>query len=77
MATSGSAFRAMIRRYFPWTKKLENLPVCWQNMFPMPKTVWGIRTLEFNIQEYDDYDEMIQALQDREIDMIFYTGRNP
>ena len=33
--------------------------------------------LEFNIQEYNDYDEMIQALQEREIDMIFYTGRNP
>ena len=35
------------------------------------------QTLEFNIQEYDDYDEMLQALQEREIDMIFYTGRNP
>ena len=33
--------------------------------------------LKFNIQEYNDYDEMIQALQEREIDMIFYTGRNP
>lgn len=33
--------------------------------------------LEFNIQEYNDYDEMIQALQEREIDMIFYAGRNP
>ena len=35
------------------------------------------QTLEFNIQEYDDYNEMLQALQEREIDMIFYTGRNP
>ncbi|WP_368287008.1 transporter substrate-binding domain-containing protein [Coprococcus comes] len=37
----------------------------------------GNQKLEFNIQEYNDYDEMIQALQEREIDMIFYTGRNP
>ncbi len=43
----------------------------------MPKIVWGIRTLEFNIRGYDDYDEMLQALQDHEIDMIFYAGRNP
>ena len=35
------------------------------------------QTLEFNIQDYDDYDEMLQALQDHEIDMIFYAGRNP
>ena len=35
------------------------------------------QTLEFNIHAYDDYDEMIQALQNREIDMIFYAGRNP
>ena len=35
------------------------------------------QTLEFDIQAYDNYDEMIQALQNREIDMIFYAGRNP
>ena len=33
--------------------------------------------LKFNIESYDDYDEMIQALQDCEIDMIFYASRNP
>ena len=33
--------------------------------------------LEFNIKEYDDYDEMLQALQEHEIDIIFYVGRNP
>jgi signal transduction histidine kinase/ActR/RegA family two-component response regulator len=43
----------------------------------MPKTVWGNQTLKFNIQDYDDYDEMLQALQNHEIDMIFYAGRNP
>ena len=32
---------------------------------------------DFNIQDYDDYDEMLQALQNHEIDMIFYAGRNP
>ena len=35
------------------------------------------QTLEFHMQAYDSYDEMIQALQNREIDMIFYAGRNP
>ena len=33
--------------------------------------------LKFNLQSYDDYDEMIRALQDCEIDMIFYASRNP
>ena len=41
------------------------------------KDCLGNQTLEFVLQEYDNYDELIQALQDREIDMIFYTGRNP
>lgn len=41
------------------------------------KDCLGNQKLKFNIQEYNDYDEMIQALQEREIDMIFYTGRNP
>ena len=41
------------------------------------KDCLGNQTLKFNIQEYDDYNEMLQALQDHEIDMIFYAGRNP
>ena len=41
------------------------------------KDCLGNQILKFNIKEYDGYDEMIQALQDREIDMIFYAGRNP
>ena len=41
------------------------------------KDCLGNQKLKFNIQEYNDYDEMIQALQEREIDMVFYTGRNP
>ena len=41
------------------------------------KDCLGNQILEFNMQAYDDYDEMLQALQDREIDMIFYAGRNP
>ena len=45
--------------------------------FSYAKGCLGNQTLEFNIQEYEDYDEMIQALQNREIDMIFYAGRNP
>ena len=41
------------------------------------KDCLGNQTLEFDIQEYDEYNEMLQALQDHEIDMIFYAGRNP
>ena len=41
------------------------------------KDCLGNQTLEFNIQAYDNYDEMIQALQNREIDVAFYAGRNP
>ena len=37
----------------------------------------GNQTLDFDIQEYGDYNEMLQALQKQEIDMIFYAGRNP
>ena len=35
------------------------------------------QTLEFDMQAYDNYDEMLQALQDHKIDMIFYASRNP
>ena len=45
--------------------------------FSYAKDCLGNQILEFNIQEYDEYDEMLQALQEREIDMIFYAGRNP
>ena len=41
------------------------------------KDCLGNQTLEFNIQAYNDYDAMLQALQENEIDMIFYAGRNP
>ena len=41
------------------------------------KDCLGNQILKFNIESYDDYDEMIQALQNCEIDMIFYAGRNP
>ena len=67
----------MIRQYFPWMKRQENLPVCWQNIFPMPKIVWGIKRWNLIYSEYDDYNEMLQALQNHEIDMIFYASRNP
>ena len=41
------------------------------------KDCLGNQMLEFNIQDYDDYEEMLQALQEQEIDAIFYAGRNP
>ena len=45
--------------------------------FSYAKDCLGNQTLEFDIQDYDEYNEMLQALQDHEIDMIFYAGRNP
>ena len=45
--------------------------------FSYAKDCLGNQILEFNIQAYDNYDEMIQALQNREIDVAFYAGRNP
>ena len=41
------------------------------------KDCLGNQVLKFYIQEYDSYDKMTQALQNREIDMVFYAGRNP
>lgn len=41
------------------------------------KDCLGNQTLEFDMQAYDGYDEMMQALQEDKIDMIFYAGRNP
>ena len=41
------------------------------------KDCLGNQRLKFGIQEYYDYNEMLRALQDHEIDMIFYVGRNP
>ncbi|MBC8572327.1 transporter substrate-binding domain-containing protein [Lachnospiraceae bacterium NSJ-46] len=41
------------------------------------KECLGNQTMEFDIREYDGYEEMIQDLQNHEIDMIFYAGRNP
>ena len=35
------------------------------------KDCLGNQMLEFNIQDYDDYDEMLQALQEQEINVIF------
>ena len=37
----------------------------------------GNQKLDFHMQTYDSYDQMNRALQDQEIDMIFYTSRNP
>ena len=41
------------------------------------KDCLGNQTLEVNIQAYDAYDEMLQALQKCEIDAICYASRNP
>ena len=41
------------------------------------KDCLGNQALKFYMQEYDSYDEMTQALQNCEIDVVFYAGRNP
>ena len=41
------------------------------------KDCLGNQILKFNIQTYDNYDKMIEALQNQEIDIIFYASRNP
>ena len=33
-------------------------------------------TLKFDIEAFDDYDKMIEALQNNEIDVIYYASRN-
>ncbi len=37
----------------------------------------GNHTLEFDIQAFDDYDKMIEALQNKKIDVIYYASKNP
>ena len=37
----------------------------------------GNQRLEFDIKAYEDTDKILQALQNRDIDMIYYAGRNP
>ena len=41
------------------------------------KDCLGNHTLKFDIQAFDDYDKMIEALQNKEIDVIYYASRNP
>ena len=40
------------------------------------KDCLGNHTLKFDIQVFDDYDKMIEALQNKEIDVIYYASRN-
>ena len=37
----------------------------------------GNHTLDFDIQAFDDYDKMIEALQNKKIDVIYYASKNP
>ena len=37
----------------------------------------GNHTLDFDIVAFDDYDKMIKALQNHNIDVIYYASRNP
>ena len=36
----------------------------------------GNHTLDFDIEAFDDYDKMIEALQNHDIDVIYYASRN-
>ena len=40
------------------------------------KDCLGNHTLKFDIETFDDYDKMIEALQNNEIDVIYYASRN-
>ena len=40
------------------------------------KDCLGNHTLKFDIQAFDDYDKMIEALQNNAIDVIYYASRN-
>ena len=40
------------------------------------KDCLGNHTLKFDIQAFDDYDKMIEALQNKEIDVIYYASQN-
>ena len=37
----------------------------------------GNHTLDFDIEAFDDYDKMMNALQKNQIDVIYYVSRNP
>ena len=41
------------------------------------KDCLGNHTLKFDIQVFDDYDKMIEALHNKEIDVIYYASKNP
>ena len=41
------------------------------------KDCLGNHTLKFDIEAFDDYDKMIEALQNHDIDVIYYASRNP
>lgn len=62
---------------FSLDKENEQLAGMLAEYISYAKDCLGNQMLEFNIQDYDDYDEMLQALQDQEINVIFYAGRNP
>ena len=62
---------------FSLDKENEKLAGMLAEYISYAKDCLGNQMLEFNIQDYADYDEMLQALQDQEINVIFYAGRNP
>lgn len=62
---------------FSMDKKTEELSGTLPEYISYAKDCLGNHTLEFNIQAFDDYDKMIQALQNHEIDVIYYASRNP
>ena len=41
------------------------------------KDCLGNHTLKFDIQAFDDYDKMIEALQNKKVDVIYYASKNP
>ena len=62
---------------FSMDKKTEELSGTLPEYISYAKDCLGNHTLEFDIKAFDDYDKMIQALQNHEIDVIYYASRNP
>ena len=61
---------------FSMDKKSEEIRGTLSEYISYAKDCLGNHTLKFDIQAFDDYDKMIEALQNKEIDVIYYVSRN-
>ena len=61
---------------FSMDKKSEEIRGTLSEYISYAKDCLGNHTLKFDIEAFDDYDKMIEALQNNEIDVIYYASRN-